>query len=175
MGLIHKITGTDVDFAFRKTVDISPRFLKKHGIKGLILDVDNTLTTHDNPVPAEGIREWLDNMRKNGIKLIIVSNNHPERVRPFADPLGLDYVSDSGKPLKRGYRAAMKKMRLTASETAAVGDQLFTDVWGANFSRIRMLYVEPIELEPKSKRFIRFKRVLEKPFLPRKFVNLAKE
>lgn len=164
-----------MDFAFRKTVDISPRFLKKHGIKGLILDVDNTLTTHDNPVPAEGIREWLDDMRKNGIKLIIVSNNHPERVRPFADPLGLDYVSDSGKPLKRGYRAAMKKMGLTASETAAVGDQLFTDVWGANFSRIRMLYVEPIELEPKSKRFIRFKRVLEKPFLPRKFVNLAKE
>ena len=175
MGLIHKITGTDVDFAFRRTVDISPAFLKKQGIKGLILDVDNTLTTHDNPVPAEGIREWLDDMKKNGIKLIIVSNNHPERVRPFADPLGLDYVSDSGKPLKRGYKAAMKKMGLTASETAAVGDQLFTDVWGANFSRIRILYVEPIKLEPKSKRFIRFKRVLEKPFLPKKFVNFAKE
>ena len=164
-----------MDFAFRRTVDISPAFLKKQGIKGLILDVDNTLTTHDNPVPAEGIREWLDDMKKNGIKLIIVSNNHPKRVRPFADPLGLDYVSDSGKPLKRGYKAAMKKMGLTASETAAVGDQLFTDVWGANFSRIRILYVEPIKLEPKSKRFIRFKRVLEKPFLPKKFVNFAKE
>ena len=163
MGLIHKITGTDVDFAFRRTVDISPAFLKKHGIKGLILDVDNTLTTHDNPVPAEGI------------KLIIVSNNHPERVRPFADPLGLDFVSDSGKPLRKGYKAAMKKMGLKASETAAVGDQLFTDVWGANISGVTMLYVEPMELEPKSKRFIRFKRVLEKPFLPKKFVELAKE
>ena len=103
---------TDVDFAFRRTVDISPAFLKKHGIKGLILDVDNTLTTHDNPVPAEGIREWLDSMRDEGIKLIIVSNNHPERVRPFADPLGLDFVSDSGKPLRKGYKAAMKKMGL---------------------------------------------------------------
>ncbi len=175
MGLIHKITGTDVDFAFRRTVDISPAFLKKHGIKGLILDVDNTLTTHDNPVPAEGIREWLDAMRAAGIKLMIVSNNHPERVRPFADPLGLDFVSDSGKPLRRGYKAAMKKMGLKASETAAVGDQLFTDVWGANISGVIMLYVEPIELEPKSKRFIRFKRVLEKPFLPKKFVKLAKE
>ncbi|HNZ98537.1 YqeG family HAD IIIA-type phosphatase [Ruminococcus sp.] len=175
MGLIHKITGTDVDFAFRRTVDISPAFLKKHGIKGLILDVDNTLTTHDNPVPAEGIREWLDTMRAEGIKLIIVSNNHPERVRPFADPLGLDFVSDSGKPLRRGYKAALKKMGLKASETAAVGDQLFTDVWGANISGVTMLYVEPIELEPKSKRFIRFKRVLEKPFLPKKFVKLAKE
>lgn len=175
MGLIHKITGTDVDFAFRRTVEISPAFLKKHGIKGLILDVDNTLTTHDNPVPAEGIREWLDTMRAAGIKLIIVSNNHPERVRPFADPLGLDFVSDSGKPLRRGYKAAMKKMGLKASETAAVGDQLFTDVWGANISGVTMLYVEPMELEPKSKRFIRFKRVLEKPFLPKKFVKHAKE
>ncbi|MBQ1519651.1 MAG: HAD hydrolase family protein, partial [Ruminococcus sp.] len=99
MRLLNKITMTEADFAFRKTVDITPDFLKKHGIKGLILDVDNTLTTHDNPVPADGITEWLENMRNNGIKLIIVSNNHPERVKPFADPLGLDFVSDSGKPL----------------------------------------------------------------------------
>ena len=74
-----------------------------------------------------------------------------------------------------GYTAAMKKMGLTAAETAAVGDQLFTDVWGANHSRIKMLFVEPMEPEPRSKRFIRFKRVLEKPFLPRKFVDDKKE
>ncbi|WP_024859980.1 YqeG family HAD IIIA-type phosphatase [Ruminococcus flavefaciens] len=175
MGIRHKITKTDVDFAFRKTVNISPEFLKKQGIKGLILDVDNTLTTHDHPVPAKGIREWLDKMKKNGIKLIIVSNNNAERVKPFAAPLGLDFVSDSGKPLKRGYKAAMKKMGLSSAETAAVGDQLFTDVWGANFAGVKMLYVEPMEPEPKSKRFIRFKRVLEKPFLPKKFVDDTKE
>ena len=175
MGLKHKITGTDVDFAFRKTVHISPAFLKKHGIKGLILDVDNTLTTHDDPVPAEGIIEWLESMKKNGIKLIIVSNNHYERVKRFADPLGLDYVCDSGKPLKKGYTLAMKKMGLTTAETAAVGDQLFTDVWGANHSHIRMIFVQPMAPEPKSKRFIRFKRVLEKPFLPTVFVDNEKE
>ncbi|MCR5601394.1 MAG: YqeG family HAD IIIA-type phosphatase [Ruminococcus sp.] len=175
MGLIHKITKTDVDHAFRKAVDITPEFLKKHGIKGLILDVDNTLTTHDNPAPADGIAEWLGNMKANGIKLIIVSNNHADRVKKFADPLGLDFVSDSGKPLKRGYIAAMQKMGLSPKETAAVGDQLFTDVWGANIAKIMMLYVQPIELEPKSKRFIRFKRVLEKPFLPKKFVDVTKE
>ncbi|MBQ6034291.1 MAG: YqeG family HAD IIIA-type phosphatase [Ruminococcus sp.] len=175
MGFKHKITRTDVDFAFRKTVNITPDFLKKHGVKGLILDVDNTLTTHDHPVPAKGISEWLENMKNNGIKLIIVSNNSAERVKPFAEPLGLDFVSDSGKPLKRGYKAAMEKMGLTPSETAAVGDQLFTDVWGANFAGVKMLYVEPMELEPKSKRFIRFKRVLEKPFLPKKFADDTKE
>lgn len=175
MGFRHRITKTDVDHAFRKTVDITPQFLKKHGIKGLILDVDNTLTTHDHPFPAKGIDEWLEGMKKNGIKLIIVSNNHAERVKPFAEPLGLDYVCDGGKPLKRGYTAAMEKMGLSPRETAAVGDQLFTDVWGAKNAGITMLYVEPMELEPRSKRFIRFKRVLEKPFLPKKFVDDKKE
>ena len=169
--LLNKITMTEADFAFRKTVDITPGFLKNHGIKGLILDVDNTLTTHDNPVPAEGITEWLENMRSSGIKLIIVSNNHPERVKPFADPLGLDFVSDSGKPLRKGYTAAMKKMGLTEKETAAVGDQLFTDIWGANFAHITSIYVKPMELEGRHKKFIRFKRVLEKPFLPHEYIK----
>ncbi len=166
---------SSVDFAFEKTVDITPAFLKKHGIKGLILDIDNTLTTHDNPYPAEGIAEWLDTMKKSGIKLIIVSNNHSERVKPFAQSLGLDFVSDSGKPSKKGYISAMEKMGLSSSETAAVGDQLFTDVWGAKNAGATMLYVKPIEIEPESKRFIRFKRVLEKPFLPKKFVRAEKE
>lgn len=171
MSFRHKITKTDPDLSFRKTVDIKPEFLKKLGIKGLILDVDNTLTTHDNPVPAEGIAEWLENMKKSGIKLIIVSNNHPERVKPFADPLGLDYVSDSGKPLKKGYIEAMKRMGLTKKETAAVGDQLFTDIWGAKNAGITSIFVQPMELEGRHKRFIRFKRVLEKPFLPEKFIE----
>lgn len=171
MGFRHKITKTDPDLAFRRTVDIRPEFLKKRGIKGLILDVDNTLTTHDNPVPAEGIAQWLEDMKAQGIKLIIVSNNHAERVRPFADPLGLDFVCDSGKPLKKGYTEAMKRMGLKRSETAAVGDQLFTDIWGAKNAGVTSIFVEPMELEGRHKRFIRFKRVLEKPFLPKKFVD----
>ena len=56
------------DFAFYRITDIEISFLKKHDIKGLILDVDNTLTTHDNPVPAEGVVEWIENMKQNGIK-----------------------------------------------------------------------------------------------------------
>ena len=73
--------------AFKRVTDITPEILKKLSIKGLILDLDNTLTTHDNPVPANGVMEWLDKMKKNGIKLMIVSNNHPPRVKPFADML----------------------------------------------------------------------------------------
>lgn len=70
--MLFKITA-----AFRKASDITPQKLKELGIKGLILDLDNTLTTHDNPVPSDGILEWLDCMKKNNIRLMIVSNNHP--------------------------------------------------------------------------------------------------
>jgi hypothetical protein len=171
MGLRHKLTGTSADFAFRKTVDIKPEFLRDNGIKGLILDVDNTLTTHDHPAPAEGIMEWIRNMKRCGIRMMIVSNNREERVRPFAELLKLPFVSKGAKPLKKGYIRAMKRMKLTAGETAAVGDQLFTDIWGANLTGIKSIYVSPIEPEGRNERFIRFKRVLEKPFLPENFID----
>ncbi|MBR4627733.1 MAG: YqeG family HAD IIIA-type phosphatase [Ruminococcus sp.] len=169
MKIRHKLTGTGVDFAFRRTAEITPGFLHSHGIRGLILDVDNTLTTHDHPAPAEGIMEWIDNMKRCGVRMMILSNNVKERVKPFAELLGLPFVSKGAKPLRKGYIRAMKRMQLQPCETAAVGDQLFTDIWGANFAGITSIYVSPIEPEGKKERFIRFKRVLEKPFLPDKF------
>ena len=87
------------DFAFRRVNDITPEFLFKNNIKGLLLDLDNTLTTHDNPVPGKGVEEWLKEMKSFGIKLIIVYNNHQERVKPFADMLGLNFISYGKKPL----------------------------------------------------------------------------
>ena len=160
--MLFKITA-----AFRKASDITPQKLKELGIRGLILDLDNTLTTHDNPVPADGILEWLDCMKKNNIKLMIVSNNHPPRVKPFADMLGLDFVSEGRKPLTKGFREASQKMNLPKKQLAAVGDQIYTDVLGANLYGIKMLYVQPIEHEKTN--FFKFKRKMEKPFLPKNF------
>lgn len=160
--MLFKITA-----AFRKASDITPQKLKELGIKGLILDLDNTLTTHDNPVAADGILEWLDCMKKNNIRLMIVSNNHPPRVKPFADMLGLDFVSEGRKPLTKGFREASQKMNLPKNQLAAVGDQIYTDVLGANLYGIKMLYVQPIEHEKTN--FFKFKRKMEKPFLPKNF------
>lgn len=160
--MLFKITA-----AFRKASDITPQKLKELGIKGLILDLDNTLTTHDNPVPTDGILEWLDCMKKNNIRLMIVSNNHPPRVKPFADMLGLDFVSEGRKPLTKGFREASQKMNLPKNQLAAVGDQIYTDVLGANLYGIKMLYVQPIEHEKTN--FFKFKRKMEKPFLPKNF------
>lgn len=155
--------------AFRRVTEITPDILKKLGIRGLILDLDNTLTTHDNPVPGEGVLDWLDVMKKNNISLMIVSNNHPPRVKPFADMLGLEFVSEGKKPLTKGFREATDKMGLPKKYIAAVGDQIFTDVLGAGLFGVKMLYVDPIEHEKTT--FFKVKRKCEKPFLPKKYYN----
>lgn len=155
--------------AFRRVTDITPTVLERLDIKGLILDLDNTLTTHDNPRPAEGVPDWLALMKQTGIKLMIVSNNHAPRVKPFAEMLGLEFVSEGKKPLIKGFREAEKRMGIPRAQLAAVGDQIYTDVLGANLAGIKMLYVVPIEHE--STTFFKVKRKLEKPFLPKKFTD----
>ncbi len=160
------------DFAFRRVNDITPSFLKKHDIKGLLLDLDNTLTTHDNPRPADGVLDWIKKIKENGIKMVIVSNNHPPRVKPFADMLGLEFISEGKKPLASGFNRAQKLMNIPFKNLAVVGDQIFTDMLGANLKRIKGIFVFPIELEGKEQKFIRFKRVIEKPFLPKLTKNV---
>jgi HAD superfamily phosphatase (TIGR01668 family) len=150
--------------AFKSVLRITPQILKENNIRGLILDLDNTLTTHDNPKPADGVLEWLDKMKKANVALIIVSNNYPERVKPFADMLKLNFVSRGKKPLAKGFKEAQKRMGIPFSELAVVGDQIFTDVLGANMKRLKCIYVEPIEHEKTL--FFKFKRKMERFFLP---------
>ena len=90
---------------------ITPQLLKSWGVKGLILDIDNTLTTHDNPIPDAGVSAWLEQNRREGIAMIVLSNNKPERVEPFAKILGLDYISNGAKPLKKGYQRCAQPFR----------------------------------------------------------------
>lgn len=150
-------------FAFETVTDINIEFLNSNRIKGLILDLDNTLTTHNNPQPAEKVTDWIDTMNKNGIKMMIVSNNTQERVTPFAKNLGLPFVAKGRKPLTSGFSRAQKIMDISFDNIAIVGDQIFTDIVGANVKRVKTIYVKPIELE--TTRFFKFKRALEKPFL----------
>ena len=147
--------------------------LEKLGVCGLLLDIDNTLTTHDNPVPAAGVEAWVAGMQAAGISLCLVSNNHPPRVEPFAKRLGLDFVCEGKKPLTKGYREAVQKMGLSRKEVAAVGDQIFTDVLGANLFGVPCIFVFPMEMEKT--RFFRFKRRMEIPFLPKKIYEENKE
>lgn len=155
-------------YVFNNVSEITADFLNKHNIKGLLLDLDNTLTTHNNPVPPQSSLDWLDRMKEAGIKMMIVSNNSSERVMPFAKTLGLHFVPNGKKPLTFGYTQAIKEMGIDKKNTAAVGDQIFTDILGSKLKGIRSLFVFPIE--PESSLPFRFKRTCEKPFLPKRGV-----
>jgi len=152
--------------AVNTVCQITPQLLETLNIKGLLLDLDNTLTTHDNHMPAKGVPEWLALMNSYGIGLIIVSNNSKERVTPFAKMLGLPFVSDGKKPLSKGFNEAQKFLDIPFKQLAVVGDQIFTDILGANLKRIKSIYVDPIEHEKTL--FFKVKRKLEVPFIPKK-------
>ena len=156
-------------YVFDKIVDITPEFMKRKRIKGVILDLDNTLTTHNNPIVPQSSMEWINSMKAAGIKLMIVSNNKAPRVTPFAEQLGIDFVSEGKKPLTFGYNRAIKKMGLEKANVAAVGDQIFTDIMGSNLCGIRSFFVFPIE--PETSLPFRLKRAVEKPLLPKKFTE----
>lgn len=154
-------------FALRSVLEITPASLKAHDIKALVLDLDNTLTTHNNPTPAEGVLDWIADMKKHGIKLIIVSNNNAERVTPFAKTLGLRFVPNGAKPLPMGFLRAVKRLGYPKKNICAVGDQIFTDIMGANLAGIRSIFVYPIEFETSLP--FKIKRTVEKPLLPKRF------
>ena len=155
------------NYALRSITEITPAALKKRGIKALILDVDNTLTTHNNPTPAEGVPQWIEEMKSAGIKLLIVSNNNAERVTPFAETLGLHFVPNGAKPLPMGFLRAVRELGIPKNRIAAVGDQIFTDILGANLAGVRSIFVYPIEFETSVP--FKIKRAIEKPLLPKRY------
>lgn len=148
----------------RHITDVTAEDLHRLGAKALLLDVDNTLTTHDAPDLTDGVKAWLTQMGESGFSLIIVSNNRAERVAPFAEKIGLSYCAHVRKPLPFGFRAAAKQVGVCRKECVVIGDQLFTDMLGANLAGIPSILLEPIQPETQQK-FIVFKRKIEKPML----------
>ena len=157
----------------KNVLAIDKDFVEKNGFKGLVLDLDNTLSMHGNPAAENGIFEWLDSMRALGIKMVVVSNNTKARVAPLAAELGLEFFSFGCKPLPFGINKAVKLMGLPKKEVAVVGDQIFTDVLGGKFSGIRTVLVEPFHLEDKIG--FRFKRKLESVFFKRDYSKLERK
>ena len=149
----------------RHITDLPPAFFEENGYRGVILDVDNTLTTHGNPVPAEGVTEWVKAVRETGVQMAILSNNTRERVEPFAKKLGLDFVSMACKPLSFGVTRACRRYGLQPSQMALIGDQIFTDILSGNLKGVCTILVEPYQLEKGW--FFRLKRRLEQPVIRR--------
>ena len=143
-----------------RITDVTLSLLEKYGIKSLILDVDNTLSTHHGTVLTDGLEEWLDTMGKAGIKLVILSNSKRERVKPFAERLSLPFISMGLKPLPFKFGQALKTVGAKKKETAIVGDQVFTDTLGGNLYGIKTVLLDPIK--PETSKSFRFKRKTER-------------
>lgn len=142
--------------------DIPYGGLRKKGIRGLVFDVDNTLARHGEPADEKTIK-LFEKLRSLGFKTCLLSNNKEERVKAFARSVDSDYLFKGGKPGTKGYQKAMQVMATQPAETIAVGDQLFTDIWGANRAGIYSILVSPIN--PQEEIQIVLKRYLEKPLL----------
>lgn len=126
---------------------ITPQSLKARGIKAVLVDLDNTLVPWNDHTPTDELRQWLLDMRSQGLIVCIVSNNRPERVKAFADQLHLPFIADAMKPRRRGYRAAMRQLGVQPHESAMVGDQIFTDTLGGNRSGLHTILVRPLSTQ----------------------------
>lgn len=115
----------------------------ERGYRGILFDVDNTLVEHDQPVTIQAIK-LFEELKAIGFKTCIISNNKEYRVKPLADALESHYVYKAGKPSPRGFMEGMKNMGTDAKSTFFVGDQIFTDILGANRAGIYSVLVKPI-------------------------------
>lgn len=136
---------------------LPPQVLAARGIRLVLADLDNTLVPYGVSEPGQALVAWKEGLDRAGIQLFLLSNSRkPTRVSRFAQALGVPFQGHSGKPKKEGYLSAMARMNCRAEETIMVGDQIFTDILGANRAGVTPLLIKPIRLAGNPGRYIRF-------------------
>ena len=133
--------------------------LYEKGFRGLIFDIDNTLVPHNAPADDRAVA-LFERLKRIGYRCCLISNNQEPRVKMFNEKIQVDYVYNAHKPSTKNYIRAMEIMGTDRSNTLFIGDQLFTDVWGAKRAGIPNILVKP--LHPKEEIQIVLKRYLEK-------------
>ena len=150
-------------YVFDTVTDITPEFLKKHGIRGCLIDLDGTLVSRHQPTGNDCLIAWLDSLRDAGIRPMLLSNNNGNRVRIFAESIGIEWQGRALKPLPRGFREGAKRLGLPFSQIAVIGDQIYTDTLGGNHLGALTCYVETID---RNELWIGTRyRFLESPFI----------
>ncbi len=150
------------DTEVKSAYEIDYENLYKQGFRGIIYDVDNTLVPHGAPADERAVALFA-RLHELGYRTLLLSNNKEPRVKSFAEQVNSAYIYKAGKPGQRGYQQGMERMGTDRNTTIFVGDQLFTDIWGAKKTGIPTYLVQPIH--PKEEIQIVLKRVLEKVVL----------
>ncbi len=129
--------------ALDKVTDITPELLSQLEIDAILLDVDNTLAPPTEKIPYEGVQNWIDEIKAAGFSVVICSNNYHSRIKPFSDSVGLDCVAMSLKPFPFGFNRAKRKLSEKPKSVVVVGDQVYTDVLGANLAGMKSILLTP--------------------------------
>ncbi len=147
------------DVYMESTYKIDFQKLYEKGYRGVIFDIDNTLVPHGKPADKRAVA-LFENLKKIGFKCCLLSNNKLERVTMFNQDVNVYYIENAHKPAVKNYRKAMELMHTDENTTMFIGDQLFTDVYGAKRAGIPNILVKP--MNPKEEIQIVLKRYLER-------------
>ncbi|CYW64453.1 YqeG family HAD IIIA-type phosphatase [Streptococcus suis] len=132
------------DFALEKAYDVTVKSLKKHGIKVVFVDLDNTLIAWNNPDGTPEMRQWLHDLQDAGIPVVVVSNNKYERVKRAVEKFGIEFEAFALKPFTFGINRALKRFDVQPYEVVMIGDQLMTDIRAAKRAGLKSVLVKPL-------------------------------
>lgn len=145
-----------------RLTDLTPELLRQRQIRLLMLDFDNTMLPYTSKVPTRELLLWIDRMKRGGITLYVVSNSRKHKAKDFCAAHNIGCVTRSKKPFQRGIRQCLSRCGVPSREAALAGDQIFTDVLGANCAGAVSILVKPIHL---SNIWLKLRHLAEKPFI----------
>lgn len=146
---------------YESVSDLTPEVLGSHGIRVLLMDFDNTIVPYTSNEPKAEVLAWLDRVKSAGIQLCVVSNTKKGRAIQFCQQHGIDCITHANKPFQKGIGKAKEKFA-ELGKIALVGDQIYTDILGANGGNIVSVLIRPIHLHNF---FLKFRHVLELPWI----------
>jgi len=132
------------DIYINSIFDIDTKNLKESGIKGILLDLDNTLLDWSQTYVPKKVKEWVNKLKAEGFLVCIVSNNKAKRIKRCSDQLGVPAVWGHYKPFSKAFKKGMAFTQTFPDETAVVGDQIFTDILGAKRLGMFAILVKPM-------------------------------
>ena len=142
--------------------DLTPEILKANHVRLLMLDFDNTIVPYTTDIPTEKMSAWLQDMNASDIQLCVVSNSKRDRVKVFCGKYGIDCITHAKKPFTKGIKACLEKYGIPAHEAALVGDQIYTDTFGANNAGCMPILVRAID---NHNIWLKLRHVAELPFI----------
>ena len=142
--------------------DLSVEILKARNIQLLMMDFDNTIVPYTTDIPTEAMAAWLRAMADSDIQLCVVSNSKRSRVKIFCESYGIDCITHANKPFTKGIKECLGRYGIDAGHAALVGDQIFTDTFGANNAGVMPILVRAID---NHNIWLKLRHVAELPFI----------